>query len=293
MCRFLAYLGPPIVANRLLLEPEHSLIRQSRAAMEMEQPLNGDGFGLGWYVPEVRPEPGLFRSVTPAWSNQNLLYNASLLRSECIFAHVRAATEGGIAEQNCHPFHYRNFLLMHNGGIPEFGRVKRSLIELLDEDLYLWIHGQTDTEHMFALFIQTVRNLRGGDDGDPLTAEEIASCFQTTFDIIEQLVADKGITRPCAFNTMITDGLRIVGTRYSTDIEHLTPTLYCATGSRFECVGGRARMVPHDGSRSRAALIVSERLTRHEDEWIPIPPNHCVVVHTDRRIELTPMKGAR
>ena len=86
MCRFVAYIGSPIIIDELLIKPENSLVNQSYDAEEMSQPLNGDGFGLGWYRKQIRPSPGLFRSITPAWNNQNLIYNASLLKTNCLFA---------------------------------------------------------------------------------------------------------------------------------------------------------------------------------------------------------------
>ncbi|MEZ6194623.1 MAG: hypothetical protein R3F20_02680 [Planctomycetota bacterium] len=43
----------------------NSLIHQSYEAKERFEPLNGDGFGLAWYV-EGDPKPARFRSVTPA-----------------------------------------------------------------------------------------------------------------------------------------------------------------------------------------------------------------------------------
>jgi predicted glutamine amidotransferase len=48
MCRFTLYMGPPIRLSSLLIEPDHSLIRQSVESREREEPLNGDGFGVGW-----------------------------------------------------------------------------------------------------------------------------------------------------------------------------------------------------------------------------------------------------
>ena len=106
MCRFVAYLGRPIIVDELLLKPSNSLVHQSYGAEEMAETLNGDGFGLGWYVHAISGIPGLFRSISPAWSNQNLLSNARLIRTNCMFAHVRAASEGTISELNTHPFHY-------------------------------------------------------------------------------------------------------------------------------------------------------------------------------------------
>ena len=86
MCRFIAYLGAPIIVDELLLKPANSLVHQSYSAGEMSQVLNGDGFGLGWYVHHISDRPGLFRSITPAWNNNNLLYNASLIQTDCLLS---------------------------------------------------------------------------------------------------------------------------------------------------------------------------------------------------------------
>jgi predicted glutamine amidotransferase len=292
MCRFVAYLGTPIILDELLIRPANSLLKQSQHAREMAHPLNGDGFGLGWYARDVREEPGVFRSVTPAWANQNLLYNASLIRSDCLFAHVRAASEGVVSEANCHPFHYQRYLMMHNGAVPGFGRIKRALVDRLDEDLYLWIHGQTDSEHVFALFMQTVRDHHKTQVCERLDAEDLAACFQTTFDLVDTLLGASGIRQPASFNMMVTDGVGVVGTRYSTDPANATPTLYYAVGSRFGHLDGRSQMIADGAPGERAVLIASERLTADDPSWVPIPSNHCIAVDQDRQVVLLPMKGA-
>ena len=70
MCRLMAYKGTPIIIDKLLYQPKNSLVNQSINAREIEEPLNGDGFGIGWYVPEVNYEPVTFVSVNPAWSTE-------------------------------------------------------------------------------------------------------------------------------------------------------------------------------------------------------------------------------
>ncbi len=52
MCRLMLYLGPETRLSSLIVEPAHSLIRQSVHSQEREEPLNGDGFGIGWYASE-------------------------------------------------------------------------------------------------------------------------------------------------------------------------------------------------------------------------------------------------
>ncbi len=76
MCRFALYLGPPVRLSQLVTEPTNSIIHQSYHSHERPEPLNGDGFGVAWYVPDIRPEPAVFRSTTPAWNNHNLLHLA-------------------------------------------------------------------------------------------------------------------------------------------------------------------------------------------------------------------------
>src|SRR5260221_13739403 len=49
MCRWLTYSGPPIYLEKLLFEPENSLIQQSLHARKARVSTNGDGFGVGWY----------------------------------------------------------------------------------------------------------------------------------------------------------------------------------------------------------------------------------------------------
>ncbi len=66
MCRFLGYVGSEILLADLISRPANSLIRQSYKSKERSEPLNGDGFGVGWYSPEVSHEPGVFTSISPA-----------------------------------------------------------------------------------------------------------------------------------------------------------------------------------------------------------------------------------
>ena len=288
MCRFIAYLGRPIIVDELLLKPVNSLVHQSYGAEEMSQTLNGDGFGLGWYVHDISERPGLFRSISPAWNNNNLLYNAPLIRTDCMFAHVRAASEGAISETNSHPFHYKQFLMMHNGVIPQFSRIKRRLMSLLSDDLFLWIKGQTDSEHVFALLMQHFRDIRGSSSN--LSAEQVRDGFQRTFDVIQELKMEAGTADEVStFNMMITDGYRIFGTRYNSDPEKETRTLYYSRGSKFECKNGASRMV-QDESGDRAVLIVSEKLNKHGEEWTPIPHNFFIGVGNNLQIKLYPLE---
>src|SRR5215216_1501592 len=96
MCRMIAYLGEPeIQLSSLVLEPEHSLLVQSYAPKEMMSGVvNADGFGTGWYDPEVDEEPAVYRSVAPIWADRSFPSIAPKVRSSTVFAAVRSATPG-------------------------------------------------------------------------------------------------------------------------------------------------------------------------------------------------------
>jgi hypothetical protein len=79
MCRWLSYSGAPIFLEKLLFEPEFSLIAQSLHARKAAVATNGDGFGVGWYG--ERPVPGLYRDILPAWADPNLKSLAHQIRT--------------------------------------------------------------------------------------------------------------------------------------------------------------------------------------------------------------------
>jgi ergothioneine biosynthesis protein EgtC len=280
MCRFIAYIGNPITLDELILKPENSLIRQSYHAREMAEPLNGDGFGIGWYDKQIRETPALFRWITPAWSNQNLLHNAPMLRTSCLVAHIRAATEGFVSELNTHPFLFRQYLFMHNGGIRSFKKIKRALINRLPEDIYLWIKGQTDSEHICALLMA---NIRTHANEDLATVDQLADAFQETFNQLEEIKREHGIDEVSNYNMVLTDGIRMVATRYSSAPEKEIRTLYYAMGERFECEEGVCRIV-REKIGGKTILIVSEKLTDIEEDWQEVPQNHIMMVDWKRNV---------
>ena len=102
MCRMTAYLGESeIQLSSLVLEPEHSLLVQSYAPKEMMSGVvNADGFGTGWYAPEVDEEPAVYRSVAPIWADRSFASIAPKVRSSTVFAAVRSATLGLPVEES-------------------------------------------------------------------------------------------------------------------------------------------------------------------------------------------------
>ena len=284
MCRFVIYKGREIFMSDLLTRAEQSLIQQSFKARERKEPLNGDGFGVGWYVPEVDPTPCVFTSTQPAWSNRNLHRLADKVRSNLFFAHVRAATGGlSVSELNCHPFQYDRFLWMHNGAIREFRRLKRRLRESLGDKAYDVIQGTTDSEHAFALFLNRLL-----DRIDNYTVDDLVDALRSTISNLNGWTEECKVSVPCHYNFALTDGQTIIATRYANDPEVLPPTLYYSVGERFENVDGHYRMRSTD-RHPQAVIIASEPISETRSDWIEVPPNNMVLVTPELHVRVLPI----
>ena len=144
MCRWLAYSGSSVLLEELLYVPAHSLIDQSLHS-RLGRPRRTATASASAGTARAAM-PGVFRSTEPAWNDRNLRELAAHVRSQTVFAHIRASTGTAVQQTNCHPFRHGRWLWMHNGAIHDFPRVKRELTLAVDEALYPELQGSTDSE---------------------------------------------------------------------------------------------------------------------------------------------------
>ncbi len=251
MCRWLAYQGPPLALETLLLRPENALVRQSMAARRSLTPVNGDGFGVAWWG--AKPKPGVFRDTAPAWNDGNRLSLSEQIEARQFFAHVRASTGTATSRANCHPFAIGLDAFMHNGAIGGWSKVRRSVEQLIPDDLYVHRQGATDTEALFLLALAL------GLSENPKAA--MARAVGKT--VAAMQAAD--ISAPFRMTAAYGDGKRMVAVRWSSDNQ--SPSLYYARGAGVACDDGRLAMQPGRG----AAVVLSEPLDGSEEWWTAVP----------------------
>ncbi len=148
---------------------------------------HGDGWGLASFDPRGggvtlyrQKEPAAFCPLAAQVADLNL-------KAHCSIAHIRKATMGEVALENCHPFHRRwgdqDWVFAHNGDIHESlpcGSTYRPL-------------GSTDSEAAFCWILETL-SAAGLDPGDEQGLfEQLVRCSDT--------LAAKGI-----FNCLISNG---------------------------------------------------------------------------------------
>ncbi|MEQ9303371.1 MAG: class II glutamine amidotransferase, partial [Marinoscillum sp.] len=276
MCRFTFYQGRPIRIGSLITEPDHSLINQSFNALERDEPLNGDGFGLAWYNHLITPIPAFFKSVTPAWNNRNLLELSRITESTCIMAHVRAATQGLlVAETNCHPFGFRQYAFMHNGDIGGFHKIRRKIVQSLSDDAFESLKGSTDSEHFFCLLQDELKNREGLEPHD-----QMSSSLMTTIRRIMKIIKDSGVEEHSYMNMVLTNGHLAVAVRFTTDEPKNADSLYLNIGRKYVCEEGVCSMID-PGDHEKAVIISSEPLST-DPGWESIPVNSMIVVKEGR-----------
>jgi predicted glutamine amidotransferase len=261
VCRWLAYYGDPIRPEELLYEPRRSLIEQSRRHAPDASIANGDGYGLGWYG--LRETPGLFRSVSPAWGDQNLRELAAQICSPLFLAHVRAATDAPVQQTNSHPFRYGRWLFVHNGYIAEHRRLRRELLLAVAADLFDDVEGSTDSELMFFLALTL------GLDTDPLGAlERMAG-------LVEAAGHSIGVEHPLQMTVGLSDGERLYAVRYASGPE--VNTLYVSSSVQdVRMLYPEAEQFRHFGDEAR--VVVSEPLTDLPGLWHEVAPSTALVI---------------
>ncbi|WP_162902245.1 class II glutamine amidotransferase [Facilibium subflavum] len=270
MCRFIAYIGKErILLNELIDKPENSLINQSRQAKEGRLGLNADGFGLAWYDHAVNTFPGVFKSIQPAWNDNNLKHLASKVKSNCFLSHVRASTIGDVVFNNCHPFTHDKYAFVHNGTIRHFEKIRRHVINELDDLLFEEVKAQTDSEHLFFLIMQYMKK----DSANCSMEKAVISAFAKIMSLQEK-DDNEHFSR---LNIALTDGENLIATRYvSKNQEPLS--LYYATGQSIDAAHDETLML--EGKKTGAIVIASEPLTDYLAEWHEIPLNHYLFVNS-------------
>lgn len=266
MCRWNAYIGEPLLIDELLYRTKHGLIDESLHSRMGAETTNGDGFGLGWYPPDMPEHPARYRSVNPAWNDANLRDLAAHIESPLFLAHIRAAVGSPVQQTNCHPFRHGRWLFVHNGLIGGFARMRRDLLLAVDPELFVGLSGSTDSETIFYLA------LTEGLEEDPIGAME------RVVGMVEARAAEQGVEDPVQMTVGIADGERVWAIRYSS--AHQSRTLFVSedveTVRRLHPENPRLQQLPED-----TRLIVSEPLADLAGAWHEVGESMALVVGRD------------
>jgi glutamine amidotransferase len=163
MCRLFGMTGGTreVQATFWLLDAPSSLLLQSQ-----NQP---DGVGLGTF--KADGTSNVYRKPVAANRSETFITGALNVRSATFLSHIRHATEAEPSLRNTHPFEQHGRLMAHNGIVGDVPELRRRLGDHVE-----LVHGETDSEHYFALITKRIEE-HGGDvaAGIGAAAREIAA----------------------------------------------------------------------------------------------------------------------
>ncbi len=154
------------------------------------------------------------------------------------------------------PFQYQRLLFTHNGRIEKFRQtLYRPIRNQLSDEIYQFIQGSTDSEHIFALLLQHLQANPGKSVEQALhitllQLREWAEEYQTDV----------------SANMVISDGDRLIASRLST--KSPAPSLY---------------WLRDDPSFPKAVIIASEPI--FTGNWTDFPENSIISVGVDCDIQ--------
>jgi ergothioneine biosynthesis protein EgtC len=264
MCRLLAYQGIPQSLDRLIAQPEHSLIVQSYQPREMTAGvINADGFGIGWYDHDWarHNEPFIYKHTQPIWTDTNLPDLSRYVETGCMLSYVRSATPGqGVSLNNCQPFRDGKLLFIHNGFIDNFRTgLYKQIRDKLHQHIYQAIDGTTDSEHIFALFSNLLHT-------HPELPLEIA--LQQTLHLLRDLVETDRTT--ISANIVISDGDCLIASRFAH--RATVPSLYWIKDSL---------------DYPDSVILASEPI--FAGDWQICPMQSIITVNKNLQIEILPI----
>ncbi len=179
------------------------------------------------------------------------------IHSTNVIAHIRKATQGEIALENCHPFQRelwgRYWVFAHNGNLLDFEPENRGFYQPV---------GKTDSERAFCLILETFRQ------NFPQSKPPLKELYSVLANI-SKILAAKGV-----FNYLLSDG------------EHLF--VHCSTLLSYivrQAPFGTAHLIDEDltldfrdltGENDRVAVIATVPLTDNE-VWTQMLPGEMLV----------------
>lgn len=214
-----------------------------------------DGFGIAFFE---QAGCRIFLDNQPAFKSPVAeLVLRYPIRSKHVIAHIRKATAGPVAIENCHPFQRelwgKNWVFAHNGDLPD----------LKNEGLNFYQPvGQTDSELAFCKILDTLRISFGQE------APDLEKIYPLLKEISEKITGEDGV-----FNYLLSNGEHFFA-RCSTNLS------YIVRQAPFKA----AHLVDEDvavdfseltGSSDRVAVIATKPLTDNE-VWNTIKPGQLI-----------------
>ncbi|AHH98083.1 class II glutamine amidotransferase [Kutzneria viridogrisea] len=259
MCRLFGMSAAParVRATFWLLDANDSLAEQSRH--------NPDGTGLGTF--DADGTPRVDKQPLAAYEDTEFAAEARQCESTTFLAHVRHATTGALTVDNTHPFVQDGRIFAHNGVVRDLPALEAQLGPYREQ-----VHGETDSERLFALITKHIAE-HGGD-----VAAGIRTALRWVAGHLPIYAVNLLLTMPTelwAVRYPDTHGLYVLarepGGGTGRHLEHASPA-------------GTVRVRSGDLIDSPAVVVASERMDDNP-AWRQLAPGE--LLHVDGQLRVT------
>ncbi|QDT02112.1 Amidohydrolase EgtC [Rubripirellula lacrimiformis] len=262
-----------------MVHAQNALLIQSRSD-EIGRS-HSDGWGIGYY------EDGLAcveRSAAAAHHGLHFSNTAERVYSSTVISHVRLATVGTPAIENCHPFHWGNWVFAHNGTVQGIETLRPAMLGELSPTHRSAIQGSTDSELLFHWLMQRLTDSGVVSETICKSLDESASVIAENLSRLDSRCRSVMPEKPARLNTVLTDGHVMIASRLRNSL-HWTHR----DGVRDCEICGIPHVDHQIGFHYRAVVLASEPLS-HE-KWVPIPDGTVISIDDDIRTHSIPILG--
>lgn len=263
MSRLLAYLGPPVRLADLLHDPSRSPLRSWRDVRGRE-PI--EGFGIGWYVPEVTRQPAVVRTVRAPWADVNLRNLAEVSRSPCLICHLR---EGDDLPS---PVRHDTLLFTEAGRLEADGALRRPVLESLSDEAFASVGNTTGGSLAFGLFLDLL-----WARPEPEAHMRLAGALN---EVVWRLVATLQERRPGAglhLNAVLTDGDHLLACRFGWNESRLPAPLFYSN----DPFHSHARPPSRRARERSITTVVASDADLSDRDWVAVPPGQLILADRD------------
>ena len=251
MCRLYGFLATePTRLECSLVEAQNAL--QVQSDRDQRGVRNADGWGIAQWTDSG---PSLIHSTSPAFADRQFAAAAAAVSSDAVIAHVRAATQGRVAEQNTHPFTHGPWAFAHNGTLSAFEHVAT----WLDLGAFGPPDGDTDSELVFRWMLNRMADHGLDPDAPASNVEPIVDLIAEAVLELVRITIRAGAPEPPKLNFLISDGKHLVASRWGNTLSWTfrRGVLDCAACGTSHC--------PSADAGYRAVVVASEPIT--DEDW--------------------------
>jgi len=208
--------------------------------------------------------------------------------SEALVYHARPLRPGGSVEDRTQPHRFRHWLFCHVGAIEQWPDVRVLLRAELPEYLQRFLHGDSEDEAAFALFLKHLRDV-GRTDDPRLTAVDAARLLGRCVVGLQALASRAGAARTSRLDLIASNQAMLLAARSGDDPLHYR--LLEGSGRCARC--GITESSPDHDPKVRAhrrvrTVAVATSLSRPAG-WLEIPKGVVLAVDASLRIHSVPL----